>query len=246
MSAYARRRALAAVAAIALAALGHPLARASPPPLAADVPACEVGDRVVAGDPERDAATLTLDLAWRLPPGWAPTDLVGVSEAGFEGPHPIRAVVIDDLRALREAAESAGLRLAVQSGYRSEAYQERVYAGWVDALGPDRAAEVSARPGHSEHQLGTAVDLRGADGPPAWDLDDWSTTPEGAWVADHAYRFGFVVNYPRGERDTACYDYEPWHLRWVGGGLATKVQAHGVPLRVWLHHAHPPTERASP
>ena len=222
-------------------------------------PACVVADRVVDADPDADAATLLLDLEWRLPEGYAPSDLVDVAAAGFAGEHRVRAAVVDDLRALREAAAAHGVFLAVQSGYRSEVYQARIHEGWRASLGAERAARVSARPGHSEHQLGTAIDLRSADGPPAWDLNDWATTPEGGWVAEHALEFGFVVSYPRDALATACYDYEPWHLRWVGRDVAARYAAavdvvghvggrstEAVPFRIWLHLEHPPAERAIP
>ena len=207
-----------------------------------EVPPCSVGERIVTIDPEAHPALVLLDPAWRLPPGYAPRDLVPVSAAGFASDHLVRAVVVDDLRALRDAAETAGARLAVQSAYRSEDRQARVHEGWVRLLGAARAVEVSARAGHSEHQLGTAVDLRSAAGPPAWDLDDWATTPEGAWVAEHAHRFGFVVSYPRGAEAAGCYAYEPWHLRWVGRERAAAATAAAVAYRVWLHLHHPPPE----
>jgi zinc D-Ala-D-Ala carboxypeptidase len=143
------------------------------PAWAQGVPPCSIDARIVTIDADAFPALVLVDPAWRLPPGYAPRDLVSVGEAGFSGDHVVRAVVIDDLRALREAAEAAGVRLAIQSAYRSEAYQARVHDGWVQRLGPARAAEVSARAGHSEHQLGTAIDVRSAAGPPAWDLDDW-------------------------------------------------------------------------
>jgi zinc D-Ala-D-Ala carboxypeptidase len=203
---------------------------------------CTVAERVLAIDADASPELVLVDPAWRLPPGYAPRDLVSVGEAGFSGDHLVRTVVIDDLRALREAAELAGVRLAIQSAYRSEAYQARVHEGWVRQLGAARAAEVSARPGHSEHQLGTAIDVRSASGPPAWELDDWATTPEGAWVAAHAHRFGFVVSYPRDARAESCYDYEPWHLRWVGRTSAAAATAAAVPYRLWLLHHQPPTE----
>jgi zinc D-Ala-D-Ala carboxypeptidase len=211
------------------------------PAWAQGVPPCSIDARIVTIDADAFPALVLVDPAWRLPPGYAPRDLVSVGEAGFSGDHVVRAAVIDDLRALREAAEAAGVRLAIQSAYRSEAYQARVHEGWVQRLGPARAAEVSARAGHSEHQLGTAIDVRSAAGPPAWDLDDWAATPEGAWVAEHAHRHGFVVTYPRGAETTACYAYEPWHLRWVGREAAAAATAAAVPYRVWLYLHHPPS-----
>ncbi len=252
-------RASGAVVALLLAWFAACAAAQGAPADATPPPACVVADRVVAADPDADAAVVLLDLEWRLPEGYAPSDLVDVALAGFAGGHLVRSSVVDDLRALREAAVADGVHLAVQSGYRSEAYQARVHEGWRAALGAERAALVSARPGHSEHQLGTAIDLRSADGPPAWDLGDWATSPEGAWVAEHALAFGFVVSYPRDALATACYDYEPWHLRWVGRDVAERYAAAvdvlgradgratgAVPFRVWLHLEHPPTERAVP
>ncbi len=207
---------------------------------ASGAPPCTVDTFVTALDPDAHPERIVLDPAWRLPPGYAPTDLVPVSLAGFDGELLLRAIVIDDLLALRLAAEADGVSLAVQSAFRSEAYQDRVHQGWVRQLGAERAAEVSARPGHSEHQLGTALDLRSAGGPPAWELDDWADTAEGAWIAEHAVRFGFVISYPRGARDVTCYDYEPWHLRWVGRTAAAEASASGLAYRAWLYLQHPP------
>jgi zinc D-Ala-D-Ala carboxypeptidase len=220
---------LAAVFLLAAAAA----AQAGPPP-------CAYGDVVVAGDLHHDHATMLLDTSHRLPADAAPRDLVSVREAGFDSDQRVRAVLVDDLRALRAAAAEAGLDLAVQSAYRSFAYQERVHAGWVRALGEERARLVSARPGHSEHQLGTAIDLRSAAGPAPWDLDDWGATPEGGWVLAHAHRFGFVPSYPADAAERTCYAYEPWHLRWLGREAAAAVHASGLTLREWLYAHHPP------
>jgi zinc D-Ala-D-Ala carboxypeptidase len=229
------RRRLARVARMLAAAalLGLAVAHAPTPP-------CAFGDVMIAGDLHTDHATMLLDTTHRLPADAAPRDLVRVREAGFDSDHLVRAVLIDDLRALRRAAAEAGMELAVQSAYRSFAYQQQVFANWVAALGEERARRVSARPGHSEHQLGTAIDLRSASGPPPWELADWAQTPEGAWVALHAHRFGFVMSYPAESEEVTCYDYEPWHFRWIGRDPAAAVQASGMALRAWLHAHHPP------
>jgi D-alanyl-D-alanine carboxypeptidase len=92
----------------------------------------------------------------------------------------------------------------------------------------------SARAGHSEHQLGTALDFRSARGPDPWDLEDWGATPEGRWLAENAHRFGFVMSYPAGQESVTCYIYEPWHYRYVGREVAQEVMASGLTLREWL------------
>jgi zinc D-Ala-D-Ala carboxypeptidase len=239
-------RAVALAIAVALAWLalapgavpGSALAEAHAP-----LPACSYDDHVLAGDPWRDHAELLLDTSHRLPDTPDPPDLVSVRRAGFASDHLVRAIVLDDLRALRQAAEAAGLTLEVQSAYRSFSYQRQVFAGWVERLGEAQALRVSARPGHSEHQLGTAIDLRSRGGPAPWDLDDWGRTPEGAWLLENAHRFGFVLSYPQGEEDRTCYDYEPWHYRWLGRERAALVHASGEPLRAWLWRHHPPRVR---
>ncbi len=221
----------------ALACASSAAATATPP---ADPPPCSYGDVVLAGDPWRDHAELLLDTSYRLPQTPDPPDLVSVRSAGFASDHRVRAVLVDDLRALRLAAEAAGVALAVQSAYRSFAYQRQVFDGWVARLGEAQALRVSARPGHSEHQLGTAIDFRSRGGAAAWDVDDWGRTPEGAWLMAHAHRYGFVLSYPAGEEARTCYDYEPWHYRWLGREQAAQVHAAGVPLRVWLWQQGPP------
>ena len=91
----------------------------------------------------------------------------------------------------------------------------------------------SARPGHSEHQLGTALDLTS----PGWNgrFGNWATeTAEGRWLADNAWRHGFVMSYPLGSQDVTCFSYEPWHYRWIGRDAAAEHQASGLYLRSFL------------
>ena len=201
------------------------------PPL----PPCTYEDRPAAlTGYDRWPYTL-LDTLYALPGSYAPEDLVPLEDAGVGTPEmQIRAVVMDDLQALLAAAEAAEITLEVQSAYRSYSYQESTFAYWVEQNGLDAALKTSARPGHSEHQLGTALDFRSADGPPAWDLEDWLETPEGAWLAENAARFGFVMSYPANQETITCYSYEPWHYRYVGRDAAAAVADSGLTLREWL------------
>lgn len=203
------------------------------------LPACTVEDRRAVLTAYEDFPYTVLDTVFALPSDYAPSDLVPVSSAypaTYDGGGQllVREVVIEDLRAMLAEAEAAGVRLAVQSAYRSYEYQESTFAYWVQRDGYDAALASSARPGHSEHQLGTALDLRSLDGPPAWDLEDWALTEEGAWVAANAHRFGFVMSYPRGSRDVTCYVYEPWHFRYVGREVAQAINDSGLTPREFL------------
>lgn len=175
-----------------------------------------------------------VDTSYMLPPSYQPPDLVSVAEAGFHSNQLIRALVIADLAALRQAAAAAGVPLAIVSAYRSYAHQERVFAHWSRTLGLEQARLLSARAGHSEHQLGTAIDFTGAGDPPPWEFDDWGETPAGAWLMANAHRFGFVLSYPRDSLERVCYIYEPWHYRYLGPERAAAVVASGLSLREWL------------
>lgn len=195
---------------------------------AAGPPACHADDRPASVTPAGDGRWTVLDTVFGLPEAFRPDDLVSAREAGFDDDRSLRAVVIPDLRALLAAAEADGVAFELQSAFRDYAYQARTFAHWVEVDGYDKALATSARAGHSEHQLGTVIDLRSAGGPAPWNVDDWATTPEGAWIAANGWRYGFVLSYPQGAQDRSCYAYEPWHWRWLGRETAARIRARGV------------------
>lgn len=142
----------------------------------------------------------------------------------------IRMVAYADLAALRAAASAAGHRLVIMSAYRSYDLQRQTFEYWTRVGGYERALRTSARPGHSEHQLGTAIDFGDGEAAP-WEYADWSTTSTGGWLATRAAEFGFVMSFPKGKTNVTCYDYEPWHYRWVGRTLALQLAASRLALR---------------
>jgi D-alanyl-D-alanine carboxypeptidase len=179
-----------------------------------------------------------LDTRLRVWKRYVPDDLVSVSGAGIGGSGSVRALVIDDLRAMAAAARAAGKPIAVRSAYRSYAQQKAVFDSWVAAHGLDYALRYSARPGHSEHQLGTAIDFRSASSmAPGWRYVDWGRTGPGRWMRRNAWKFGFVMSYPKGTSAETCYGYEPWHYRYVGRPLARKIHDSGLTTRryLWRH-----------
>jgi zinc D-Ala-D-Ala carboxypeptidase len=125
------------------------------------------------------------------------------------------------------AATAEGIALTAQSSYRSYASQQRVYAGWVARLGQEAADLTSARPGHSEHQTGLAIDFSAV--PANCTLDQcFASTPQGQWLAANAWRFGFHLRYPEGATPITGYEFEPWHYRYVGPELATELHETGI------------------
>ena len=171
-----------------------------------------------------------LDPIYKLSETYAPPDLEPLPGTDYQ----VRSFVLPDLTEMMDEAASAGVPLAVQSAYRSYAYQAQTFEYWVNLQGREAALESSARAGHSEHQLGTSLDFRSADGSPAWELEDWAQTPAGAWLEQNAHRYGFVMSYPKSKQDTTCYTYEPWHYRYVGKEAARALQTTDLTLREWL------------
>ena len=175
-----------------------------------------------------------LDPLYKLTETYAPPDLISTTQIAEVADKQIRSIMAEDLKALLDGAEQNGTPLDVQSAYRSYAYQESTFKYWVDLEGEAAALKSSARAGHSEHQLGTAIDFKSHGGPAPWDLEDWAETPAGAWLAQNAYRYGFVMSYPEGKESVTCYIYEPWHYRYLGRETAAQVKESGLTLREWL------------
>ena len=166
--------------------------------------------------------------------GYAPRDLVAVSQAGIAGTGYVRRHVIADLRALDRAARAAGVRLRVVSAYRSYWKQKATFDYWVRSSGYREALRYSARAGHSEHQLGTSLDFSFVGGAEPWTYADFGATRAGAWLKANAWRYGWVLSYPKGAEHLTGYGYEPWHFRYFGRTLAANQRASGLVPRYWL------------
>ncbi len=162
-----------------------------------------------------------------LPAGYVPSDLM-VPEvklrlgAGEEQMH-IRRPVNDALVTMFVAARKDDAELVFGSGYRSETLQKQFYTQYVNQSGVAAADRFSARPGYSEHQTGLAIDINSATSGCHLELCFKDTT-EGKWLAAHAHEYGFVIRYPDGKESLTGYQYEPWHVRYVGTELAGKIK----------------------
>lgn len=165
---------------------------------------------------------------------YAPPDLAYVTNAGIAGRGMVRQLVLADLRAMDRAAKAAGIRLRVVSAYRSYATQKATFDYWVRVSGYASAIRYSARPGHSEHQLGTTLDFSFVGGADPWDYADFAQTRTGAWLKTNAWRFGFVMSYPKGAERLTGYGYEAWHYRYFGRSLAAQQRTSGLVPRYWL------------
>jgi zinc D-Ala-D-Ala carboxypeptidase len=215
-------------------AAGTPTAGSSPSPTLQllPLPACEYDSLLATRTRYRDWRVTLLDTSFALEKSYTPPALVSTVRAGLEDGYLVRKIVIKDLEALRESAEAAGNPIGVVAAYRSYRTQTGLFDKRKAQLGYDAAVLRTARPGHSEHQLGTTLDFKTKG---ARDVDKkWGGTPAGRWVAANAWRFGFVESYPRAKRELTCYGYEPWHFRYIGRELAAQVHESGLTLREFL------------
>lgn len=139
----------------------------------------------------------------------------------------LRTTAATALDQLFADAKLVSLNLMVSSGYRSYSYQVGLYNGYVSSMGKASADQLSARPGYSEHQTGLAVDVEPTSR--KCELDQcFANTPEGQWLAANAYQYGFIIRYPADKVAITGYEYEPWHIRYVGIALATEMHKQGV------------------
>ena len=197
--------------------------------------ACTRGNVLTQHHKAADWQIALVDTYYRLGRRYVPPDLVSTRRAGLARKQKVRAFVIPDLKALAEAAAANGTPIRVISGYRSYRYQKEDFRLEVRNHGRAHALRSVARPGHSEHQLGTAIDFgTGASREYPWGVHDWAETPAGAWMKDNAWKYGFVMSYPSRDSTVQCYRYEPWHYRYVGSEMAAAVHDSGLVLREYL------------
>lgn len=157
---------------------------------------------------------------------WEPEDLempIGIENTNGQ---PIRAVAARALEEMFAAATAAGLPFIVTSGYRSYERQRGLFDRYSQRDGVAAAETYSARPGHSEHQTGLAVDLD--DGAGFAFTSAFGETETGLWLREHSAEYGFILRYDQGEQPVVGYIYEPWHFRYLGREIALEMRARGV------------------
>lgn len=130
-------------------------------------------------------------------------------------------------------AKQQGVNLLGVSAYRSHASQAALFNYYVNQDGYEAARKYSAIPGTSEHETGLAIDVTGGDGKCAAE-DCFAGTEEAVWLEDHAADYGFIIRYPKGKDEITGYQYEPWHLRYVGKEIAKEIMERGITLEEYV------------
>lgn len=168
-----------------------------------------------------------------LPANYVPADLVvtnlAVRPNVTSDEKHLRAGAASALISLFDGAKASGYNLMIASAYRSYATQTSVYNNFVASQGQASADASSARPGHSEHQTGLAVDIEPASR--SCEVEQcFADLPEGEWLAANAYKYGFVIRYQKDKQNLTGYEYEPWHIRYLGTALAAQLNKSGQTL----------------
>ncbi|MFJ6452830.1 M15 family metallopeptidase [Paenarthrobacter sp. NPDC091669] len=136
----------------------------------------------------------------------------------------LRSEAATAFNAFVKAAKAGGVNVRAVSGYRSYAQQQSLYHDYVLRYGQETADTLAARPGHSEHQTGLAMDIGNSNGACALQAC-FADTPVGRFAASEGWKYGFIIRYPAGAQAITGYTYEPWHLRYVGKELAGSLEA---------------------
>lgn len=174
----------------------------------------------------------------KLPEDYTPQDLV-YPDVRFLFTEKIdkrkmRKEAAEALEKLFKGAEEDGIYLAGVSAYRSHATQKQLFDRYVKKDGLEKAKTYSAFPGTSEHETGLAIDVTSSDGKCAVD-NCFGDMKEADWLAKYASEYGFIIRYPEGKKEITGYQYEPWHLRYVGVDLSKELAASGETLEEYYN-----------
>ena len=131
---------------------------------------------------------------------------------------------------LSENAKKEGMNVIAMSSYRSYDYQVNLYNNYVAQDGKEAADKYSARPGYSEHQTGLAVDVYNLDLP----YTSFEETEEFTWMQENAYKYGFILRFPKDKVDITGYQYESWHYRYVGKKVAKEIKDNNLTLEEYI------------
>lgn len=170
---------------------------------------------------EKEELLLLVNKKHYLPADYIPDDLIELKTLFPTTKKSIllRELVLPDIEKLFTDAKKDKIKLIIVSTYRSYKTQETTFNNWVRALGETEANRVSAHPGASQHQLGTTIDFNSL-------YTAFGNTKEGIWLEKNAYKYGFIMSYPKDSEKITGYKYEPWHFRYIGKNAAYIVNTY--------------------
>lgn len=162
----------------------------------------------------------------KLPKDYIPNDLVPLNKEK----KLVRKEVKEKFNKLKKEAEKLDFQITVASAYRDYNYQEKLYNYYIEKMGIKKTEMASAKPGHSEHQTGLAIDVIGSNG----DYNLFAESKEFNWLKNNAHLYGFILRYPKNKEHITGFKYEPWHYRYVGIEVATIIYNNNLTLEEYL------------
>ncbi len=189
-----------------------------------------------------DDLLVLVNKEYKLPSTYAPKDLVKASNSGIRRgeSYYLRNILISDLTYMINDAKSQGIDLSIVSGYRSYQTQVDTYNKWLSKNNNnvEYVDTFSARPGHSQHQLGTAIDFSSSEIGDKLS-DSFDNTKASKWLAVNAYKYGFVISFPKGYESITGYKFESWHYRYIGKTYSSEIVNSELILELYLEGYNP-------
>ena len=159
-----------------------------------------------------------------LPKNYKPSDLAYLDGA-YGNKVPMRSIIKEPFLELQASAKKEiNIKLMPTTAFRDESFQRTLYTNYVNKEGVEKADTYSARPSYSEHQTGYTLDIVTYNA----NMSSFEKTDEFKWLQNNAYKYGFILRYPKDKEDITGYSYESWHYRYVGKDVATKIKKLGI------------------
>ena len=155
----------------------------------------------------------------QLQSNYIPSDLKSISLKFANADKYLKKEAQEQFEKLSYNASLLNYKIIAVSAYRDYSYQKQLFDYYTENKGLEYALDCSAKPGHSEHQTGLAVDVAGSNN----DYDNFEKTKEFDWMKKNAYKYGFIMRYPKGKESITGFKYEPWHYRYVGESVAEYI-----------------------
>ena len=178
----------------------------------------------VVEDPNNRVITTSKGYTLKISNGLATINGIVIANKSYALPsnygNGLTNETVNAFNSMITSAALEDINLYQVSGYRSYYDQQYIYNNYVKRDGQAEADRYSARAGHSEHQTGMAIDVNSL-------YQSFENTSEGIWLNNNCYKYGFIIRYPKGKEDITGYMFEPWHVRYVGVDLATKLYNNG-------------------
>ena len=161
---------------------------------------------------------------------YVPSNLENISTTYAKSGMQLVKEAKEAFETLSENAKKEGMNVIAMSSYRSYDYQVNLYNNYVAQDGKEAADKYSARPGYSEHQTGLAVDVYNLDLP----YTSFEETEEFTWMQENAYKYGFILRFPKDKVNITGYQYESWHYRYVGKKVAKEIKDNNLTLEEYI------------